>query len=131
MDLARKFVLFAGIGAIGTGAHYTVLVLLVQALGVNPVVASSLGYLTGALVNYLLNYRYTFRSRKPHREALSKFLAVAAVGFVLNGALMALGEQMLHLHYLLNQIVATGVVLLWTFTGNHLWTFNGERHGTS
>lgn len=130
MDIIRKFILFTGVGAIGTGTHYLILVILVQALSINPVLASSAGALSGALVNYLLNYRYTFHSRKRHREAMTKFFTVAAVGFVLNGLLMTLGDQVLHLHYLLSQIIATVVVLMWNFAGNHFWTFNGEKDET-
>lgn len=126
-ELARKFVTFAGVGAIGTAAQYAILIALVQVLNMPALLATSLGFLAGALINYRLNYRYTFRSRKRHREALLKFMLVAAVGFCLNGALMALGEHVLHLYYLFSQVLATGAVLLWGFTGNHLWTF-GKSH---
>lgn len=129
MDLVCKFAVFAGVGSLGTAAHYAVLVALVQALGIAPLPASSAGFITGALVNYGLNYRFTFRSRKRHREALSKFLLVAIAGFLLNGALMALGERELHLFYLLSQVLATGTVLLWGFTANYLWTFGEHRYG--
>jgi len=119
-----QFVRFAGVGVVGTGAHYATLIALVQALAVNAVLASSLGAIVGALVNYFLNYRYTFRSSKRHHEAMSKFFVIAGVGFALNGAIMALLTQLLVLHYLLSQVISTGLVLGWNFAGNRLWTFH-------
>lgn len=120
----RQFIYFAGIGVIGTGGHYLTLILLVELLAINPGLATTAGFLVGALINYILNYRFTFRSSKRHSEALSKFLLVAAVGAVLNYAIMQGGLTYTSLHYLLIQVVATGVVLLWNFIVNKRWTFS-------
>ena len=72
--------MFACLGVIGTLGHYTVLVVLVQFWAVDPVFASSLGFVVGAVINYILNYHFTFQSRKRHSEALTKFLIVAIIG---------------------------------------------------
>jgi putative flippase GtrA len=123
MHVFERFVRFAGVGVIGTGAHYLVLITVVQLLHTNAVLASNLGALVGALVNYILNYHFTFQSTKRHREALSKFLVVAAVALALNGLLMYWLNAQLGLYYLLAQIITTLLVLLWTFFANHLWSF--------
>jgi putative flippase GtrA len=123
MHLFERFVRFAGVGVIGTGAHYLVLITLVQLLHTNAVLASNFGALIGALVNYILNYHFTFQSSKRHHEALSKFLVVAAVALALNGLLMYWLNGQLGLYYLLAQIITTLLVLLWTFFANHLWSF--------
>ena len=99
--MIEQFLRFAGVGVIGTSAHYAVLVLLVQVLDANAVLASSVGAITGAIVNYFLNYRYTFNSSKNHKETLWKFFTIAAAGFVLNGIMMVLLTEMLTLFYLL------------------------------
>lgn len=124
--LLQQFLSFALIGLLGTAAHFLVLYALVSRLDFGPVLASSVGAVTGALVNYGLNYRLTFRSRKRHLDALPKFLAVAGGGWLLNGALMAILLSRLDIHYLLAQVVVTGIVLVWNFLANRFWTF-GER----
>lgn len=128
--LVKQFMRFAGVGAIGTAGHYLTLVLLVEAAGVDAVPASLAGFVVGALINYHLNRVYTFRSDIAHRIALPKFLAIAAIGAVLNTLIMSLALNQLRLHYLLAQILATGIVLVWGFLGNRLWTFNstGREH---
>jgi putative flippase GtrA len=118
-----QFLQFSAVGAVGTLVHYCILVTLTGGLGVNPIVASSAGFACGALTNYVLNYHYTFTSNKRHRETMTKFLIVALVGMLFNGLIMSVCTEALQLHYLLAQLAATGLVLLWNFTANRFWTF--------
>ena len=122
-NLLRQFLSFSGVGVIGTVTHYTTLLMLVEIAEVGAVLASACGFVVGALVNYVLNYRYTFRSKRRHHEAISKFFTVALVGLGLNTLIMSLAIGILFLHYLLAQVVATGLVLIWNFSGNRWWTF--------
>ena len=115
---------FAAVGAVGTCAHYLLLVVMVEAGGVNEVGASTAGATLGALVNYVLNRRYTFCSTRRHAEALPRFLAIAGLGLVINFGLMLVMVEALRIHYLVAQVVATVLVLLWNFAGNHLITFS-------
>jgi len=118
-----RFFRFAGVGVFGTVVHYLVLVAAVESVGIRPLAASSIGFTAGALVNYMLNYRYTFRSDRRHREALPRFYLVAVAGFLINGLVMLVLAEKLGLQYLLAQVVATGIVLLWGFSANSMWTF--------
>jgi putative flippase GtrA len=122
-QIVAKFFRYAGVGVICTAAHYLVLVVLVGGLGFRPLVGSSAGFMIGALVNYVLNYRYTFRSDHRHREALPKFYLVAVTGFLLNGMVILVLAERLGLQYLLAQVVASGILLIWGFSANHFWTF--------
>jgi len=91
--------------------------------GMAPPLATALGFSTGAVVNYFLNARFTFRSTRPHRKALPRFLAVAAVGMALNSGIVALGVDVFRLYYMIPQVFATGTVVLGTFLVNRAWTF--------
>ena len=123
----KQFMLFSGIGIIGTAGHYLTLILLVELISLNPTVATTAGFIVGAFINYILNYHITFRSNKRHAEALSKFLMVALVGAILNYSIMHVGITYSSFHYLFIQVVATGCVLLWNFALNKLWTFNTKN----
>ena len=120
----KQFILFSGIGIIGTAGHYLTLVLLVEMARLDPAVATTVGFIVGACINYILNYHITFRSNKRHAEALSKFLLIALVGAILNYSIMYIGINFSSVHYLIIQVIATGCVLLWNFALNKLWTFN-------
>lgn len=122
--LLTQFLTFTGIGAIGTLGHYTVLIGLVQRAEVDPVYASTLGFMVGAVVNYFLNYRFTFRSTKRHSDTILKFMVVAVVGMLINAAIMTVGVQVMNFNYLIIQIISTGIVLLSNFALNKVWTFS-------
>lgn len=122
----KQFLSFGCVGAVGTASHYATLVTLVQLGRLSPVLSSGVGACVGAVVNYRLNYTFTFRSDKRHRDVIGKFFAVAAVGLGLNVALMAVLTRGFSLHYLASQVLATGAVLLWNFAGNRLWSFRKD-----
>lgn len=120
--LIRQFTRFASAGAMGTTLHYGALIALVALLGLSPVIATTLGATLGALTNYWLNHRFTFRSTRRHTETLPRFMAMAAVGIVLNGFIVGtLADQ--GLHYLLAQIAATTIVLFTNYMVSRLWIF--------
>jgi putative flippase GtrA len=121
--MAPQFVRYAGAGAIGTAAHYAVLIALVQLAGIAAVAASTAGAVAGALVNYGLNYRFTFASDKAHVHALPRFAAVALGGIALNALVMAAVLAVFGPHYLVAQVVATGAVLVAGYVANRAWTF--------
>ncbi|MBS7538764.1 GtrA family protein [Ancylobacter lacus] len=123
----RHILLFAALGAVGTLAQYTVLVALVRGAGLGPVLASTAGFLVGGLVNYQLNRRIAFRSSKSHAEAAGKFFTVAGIGLGLNALLMTLFTRVLGLPYLPAQLLCTGLLVLWHYAGNALWTFRESR----
>ncbi|HEX5461237.1 MAG TPA: GtrA family protein [Steroidobacteraceae bacterium] len=128
-----RFVRFSLVGGVATAIQYVLLVLLVRGVGMAPTPASSIGFVLSAAVNYLLNYRFTFQSDRPHGPAAAKFGLLAATGLVINAAIMHLMITT-GVHYLLAQVCATAVVLFWNFIGNSLWTFGvrpvGERTRT-
>ena len=122
-NVARRFVGAAGIGLVGTATHFLLLVAAVRGFLLGPVAGSCIGALGGALVNYILNHRLNYRSSRPHREALPRYLAVAAGAFALNAALMFGFADTLRLNYLLAQAATSMIVLAWTFGMNHHWSF--------
>jgi putative flippase GtrA len=127
--LLRQFVKFTGVGFVSAIGHYGLLIALVQLAGAPAVPASAAGALLGAVINYTLNYHFTFRSSKGHREAALKFTVVASVGLVLNTVFMWVGIELIGAHYLLSQVVTTGLVLIWSFAGNRYWTFQSASAG--
>jgi alpha-1,2-mannosyltransferase len=128
--VGSQFLSFTTVGATGTAAHYATLIAAVS-LGLGPVIASAIGCTVGATVNYVLNYHVTFRSRLAHRHSAPRFALIAVASLLLNTLLMAVGVLGLGLHYLVAQIVATGVVLCCNFVLSRIWAFNETGHEAS
>ena len=123
MKTSHQFLIYSVIGAIGTIGHYIILIFLVEFTRTGPVFATTAGFVVGALINYILNYRITFSSDKRHREAIVKFLIVAILGAAANAMIMSVGVNIFDAHYLVIQVVATCIVLSLNFTANKFWTF--------
>lgn len=128
---ALRFVIYAGVGAVGTAAQYAVLIALVHTGLATPVSGSMAGACVGAVVNYGLNHRITFRGRSGHLQALPRFAAIALLGIAANGLLMKLFTTGLNLDYLVAQVMATGLVLALTYLLNSAWTFKASRPASS
>lgn len=115
--------MFLGVGIVAAIAHYGTLIGLVEGFRLDALVASTIGFALGAVVSYTLNYKFTFFSKNRHREAFIKFLAVAIVGSLLNGMIVAFSIDVIQLHYLVGQLIATGLVFAWSYIANRMWTF--------
>jgi putative flippase GtrA len=121
---AMQFFWYIVAGGLATAVHYAVLIALVESSSLTAAPAAAIGALSGAAVAYLLNRRKTFAgSSVDHAHALPRFMAIALLGAILNGALVWLGIQQFGWHYLVAQMLATVLVLVLTFRLNRLWTF--------
>src|SRR5437867_1625905 len=102
------------------------LIALVKRVVTSPFSSSAVGFAVGALVNYLLNRRITFPSRKLHLEAASNFCLVAFTGLALNTSMMAVAIRYCKIPYLLRQGAATGAILTCNFSANRWWTCRAD-----
>ena len=110
-------------GLAATLTTYAVLIVGVEGFQVNAVLASVAGYALGIIVNYILNYHYTFSSDQHHQVVIPKFLAVMVVGMFINALVMYVGITWLGVHYMLAQLGAVAVVFVLSFTANRFWAF--------
>ena len=124
-----QFLLFAGLGAVGTFVHYAVLLVSVQVLAAHPVTGSVCGYAAGALVNFALSHHIAFRSKARVLETGPRFFAVAITGLLITWFTMWSLVEQIGVQYLLAQVVATALVLGCNYVANALWTFGGQRRG--
>jgi putative flippase GtrA len=122
-----RFIGYAFVGAGGTAVQYAVLASLVFVKLSGAVTASCIGAIAGAVVNYLLNYRFTFKASGSHRRAAPRFAIVAGAAIALNGALMAALTHHLSVAWLPAQAATTLCVLLFTYAASACWTFRAER----
>jgi len=119
-----QFGRFVIVGGLATAFQYAIMLALTVFAGVQPVLASSVGFVAGAVANYTANRRFTFRSDVDYLAGLNRFAITAGCGLGLNAAVMAAGMDLAGMNYMVSQVIASGVVLLWNFQANRLWTFS-------
>lgn len=127
---------FMIVGASGTLLDFMTLTLLKEVVLLPTVLANAASFSVGVVNNYTWNRRWTFDDarQRPIRTQFLQFVTVSVVGLLLNTLLVLALEAPLGTlfgvaayGYLPAKVIATGIVFLWNFTANRLWTFNTFR----
>ncbi len=143
----KRFLKFVVVGSMGAGVDFLVFNLLTQAVGVTPLPASILSFLTAMTHNFLWHRYWTFpESRSKHAaHQWVQFGTVSAVGLGIRTALFALIHPLLvrlMTHAVpplpftatfwgnnLSLAVVIVTVMFWNFFANRLWTYNDVSVG--
>ncbi len=90
-----------------------------------PVMASAASFIIMTIVSFFLNVKYTFGSSVTGQKAM-RFMAVSAVGFILNFLLMFFVVHILAFHYFIGEIVTIMVIPIVNFLLNNYWTIQTQ-----
>ena len=118
-----SFVRFALVGLANTLVGYTVILLLHYGLGISPVLANTGGYLIGFLLSYGLNRSFTFVSKRPHVQALTRFGLAAACCFVLNLMVLEFSVSVIALPIVFAQALAVGSYTVAFYLSSRFFVF--------
>jgi putative flippase GtrA len=125
-DVIFKFLKFGIVGVSGVAVDFGITWLLKEKAKFNQYFANSAGFLCAVFSNYLLNRMWTFQS---HDAAVgvqfAKFFFVALVGLGMNNALIYFFNEHQKFPFYFSKAIATGIVMLWNFAANYLYTFTG------
>ncbi|MEJ5364639.1 MAG: GtrA family protein [Desulfosoma sp.] len=114
------------VGLVNSVVGYGVIFGLLS-LGANPYLSNASGYAVGITVSYILNKRFSFRSRKPDRTAFPLFVASLAVAYLANLAVLFALLRWGAVNPYLAQLLAGGVYTLVGFLGSRYIAF-GSKH---
>jgi putative flippase GtrA len=125
-----QFIVFAVVGAVATVTQYATLIVLVELIGINTTLASTVGLVIGVLTNYVLSYNVTFKSKLAHLYALPRFLTISGIGLLVNWVILETGSAA-GIHYLALQVLSTVTLLALNYIASRFWVFRkrAERCG--
>lgn len=118
-------VLFRYLVAGGTAAfcHFVVLILLVELAEVNATISSMIGFCLAVLVNYTLQYHWTFELSEPHGRILTRYVLTTFTMLGVNTIIFWIFHEKLGVMYVIAQIIATGIVTVLNFLINKHFIF--------
>ena len=96
LQLAR----FCGVSLLCFGLGLGVLTGLHELAGVHYLLAYVVSFLVTSTLGYLLNGRYTFRTRKADRTGLLRYMSVNVALLLLNGTALRILVEYVHIWYL-------------------------------
>ena len=118
-----RFFRFASVGLLATAIHVAIVYALVEAAGVEPVIASIPAFVAALVASYLLNREWTFRAGEEGIAGFFKYSLVALGGLLLNAAIMYVTVHVIEAHYLLGLAIVVAVVPAASFLLQRDWTF--------
>ena len=124
--MLERFSRYAISGGVAVASRFVVLIVLVEAWSIRPIFASFVGFLVSIAINYSLQYYWTFRSDREHSSALPRYIAVTFTMAVVNLLVFWVCNEKLMIHYVLSQIIATGIVFVFNFAINSIYTFEAR-----
>lgn len=124
--LGIKFLKFAVVGGSGVVVDFFFTWLLKEKFKVHKYVANAIGFTIAASTNWYLNRIWTFESHNQHvMQEYSHFLIVSLIGLAINSFILWLLTDKGKINFYLSKLGAIGVVTVWNFIINYLFTFNG------
>jgi putative flippase GtrA len=121
VDWVVRFALHVATGFLAVAVHYSLMALLLHA-GMQPVLASSLGFVAGAITRFLTAYINVYAPTGTMRAAMPRFLLALAAQFFLNSLLLAgLIETGMGVWWA--QVLTSGVLTFSNYLVYRLWVF--------
>jgi putative flippase GtrA len=120
----RQLIRFGVVGCANTVLSWCAYALLAW-LGVHYLLASAIAWILGALNSYLLNRRWTFRSRARHAPEVVRFALVQGGGLALDVMLLDALTRDAGVQHLLAQALVYPATMIATFLLSRHWAFAG------
>jgi len=120
---------FVAVGVSNTVLSWCVYAVL-EHVGVHYLLASGLAFALGALNSYVLNRRWTFRSRGRYAPEVVRFAVVQCIGLAVDVLLLGALTEDVGLHHLLAQAIVFPVASGVTFALSRQWAFAGVSSAT-
>jgi len=123
--LSAQFVSYAFVGGLATIVDWGGFWLVQYKLNWHYQLAVIIGFLLGAITNYLLNKFITFRDHSRYLvQQIGVYCVVSALSWLFSAALMYVWIEKLRLAPMLSRVLTSGVLLLVNFVMHKMLTFN-------
>jgi putative flippase GtrA len=125
-ELVFKFLKFGIVGASGVVVDFGFTYVSKEMIKIQKYVANAIGFTIAATSNYFLNRWWTFHSQNPHIGIeYSKFLVISLLGLGINTFVIWILVSRYNRNFYISKLFAIGVVTLWNFVFNMVFTFAG------
>lgn len=122
-----QFARYGAVAVIALAFDFGTYAFLITVCHVHPVLAATVGFSIGIVVNYLLSVYWVFSERARTRRAeMIGFLIIGLVGLMLTNLIIWLVAVFWQHNELLAKLVAVVIVFFWNFGARKWLLFNKE-----
>ncbi|HMP99257.1 MAG TPA: GtrA family protein [Cyclobacteriaceae bacterium] len=123
-EIIYKLLKFSAVGFSGLIIDFGLTWLLKERFSVNKYLANSAGFTLAATSNYFLNRIWTFENHALNiTEQYTSFFIIALIGLIITNGMIYLLNQKLNWGFYFSKLIAIGLVIIWNFTMNYIYTF--------
>lgn len=125
IDAQERRILFRYLvsGGLASAVQFAILIALVELTRADPTQASVIGFCAAVVINYNLQYHWTFGAAGAHSVIFLRYSTITFAMLGLNTALFWMMHEHLGIDYVIAQLVTKGFVLVINFTVNRHYTF--------
>ena len=120
-DWIARFAMHVATGVLAVAVHYALMAVLLQA-GTQPVLASSLGFMAGAITRFFTAYYTVYAPTGAVRSTVPRFVLALGTQFFLNSALLA-GLIEIGVAVWWAQVATTVLLTFGNYLVYRLWVF--------
>jgi putative flippase GtrA len=109
------------VGGLSVAAYVGGAAVCHRGLGLEPQLANALAYIAATVLNYLLNFYWSFKTTRKHSEATWRYLSIVALGVFAN---ILYVRMLLSLFSIPLEVAALSFAVLWpavSFIGLRYW----------
>ena len=129
MSLSKNLVLiflkFGVVGVSGMIVDFGLTYFFKEIVKIQKFIANAIGFIAAASLNFLLNRIWTFNNSDPQITIqFIKFFIISTIGLGINTLILYTLTKKYNMNFYLSKLFAIGVVVLWNFILNFMFTFN-------
>ena len=124
-----QFIRYGFVSVVALAVDFGGMVLLVELLSMHYLIAATISFTAGLVVNYLLSRAWVFAERK-YDSNVKEFLLFAGIGVIglaLNNVILWLAVDKIGIFYMYSKIIATILVFFWNFGLRKMLVFKEDK----
>lgn len=108
---------FAIVGGLAFVIDYVTLIICKEVFHLDTLISAAIAFTVSVIVNYILSVKWVFDVSDKHsgKRNFIIFIVFSLMGLGLTELIMWIGEDLLHISYLIVKIVATIIVMIFNF----------------
>lgn len=117
---------FLVVGVCNTALGYGIIFGLMYGINLTPETSNAAGYSICLIISYILNRKFTFKSKQTWRGELVKFLTVFIIAYAVNFVVLVALTRGINLHSGISQIIAGAAYVMSSYFLNKLFVFKNH-----
>ena len=127
--LFKKFLKYGVAGGSAFIFDFALIYILIEYVEIHYLIAVPIAFIVGTMINYGINHLWVFKGTQQNvKTGYVLFLIVAIVGVLLTMGFMYMMIEWWNVQTLWARVIAAGLVYIWSFSANFIFTFKEKQN---